>query len=341
MKRKTLLGLVCLLPFTANSEDYDNTCKHNALHFATSVERLPYVDNLLNRSNFDITDLNKQCQTALHIAVETGNVEIIDRLLTHLYANSDSNTTVDSIVNGNDETLLQLSLLHHQPQSLYHLLYEHKANPDHVAPNGLSAYDYNEKYGNNLTNKIFDVYKADMAKIELIDQHRENSESLANLRDDLEEKEYDLTVELSSLSLTGNHEEVTQLQREIEELKAYISRLEALLREQGIALDGHLNDIDGSRHTLSEIVARDKVSPDDLMTHIPENSDRAIPEAYDPGRMPDISDPVLDDIYADEMLNKGNLIYELLSRPILIIEPPKPKDSESSDPQKRSTENAD
>jgi ankyrin repeat protein len=121
--QKTILATFATLLFSYNlqSEETNNTskkpeiikeimsegenCKHNAIHYATSVERYPYVKGLLDRKEFTLYELNSQCQTALHIAAELGNVSLLNLFYDYLgnfeTVNSENQTPLMTAVKNN------------------------------------------------------------------------------------------------------------------------------------------------------------------------------------------------------------------------------------------------
>lgn len=148
MKNKILVSVLALAfatSFNSYAEDIFGKCKHNALHYATSIEDVEYVKDLLSSNQFSLKEYNKQCQTALNIAVELGNIDILEIFWKYL---GDFN-----IENDSGENLVQFAIKSKQPEALLYLV-KHGADPYLIASNGKNAIDYQNQYGNSLTESI-------------------------------------------------------------------------------------------------------------------------------------------------------------------------------------------
>jgi hypothetical protein len=295
----------------------DNICKHNTLHFATSVEKEDYVKNLLSLKAFNLTELNKQCQTAPHIAVEIGNLKLLETFydyLGHL-----------NIENGKGENLLQTSFLHQQPNVTMFLISKGE-NPHKEASNGMTAYDYQKQYGNNLTDKILKEFDARKDEKKFNDTKNKNDELLNGMYAKIEEKELTLkALQDKLMSGDGSVEEkerITTLLDELHDLKKYISDLEGIIKEQALELKKYQDFNVEKTEKLLKLAEHSSVKKNQLSTHIPEGQELKIITLL-PTKMEDIDDLddfEMTDISSDgEVVNDSMKIFELFSKPVIEI----------------------
>lgn len=310
----TKIFMCCAIVFSSSISAKDLNCKHNTLHFATSVEKPEYVKNLLERKVFTIEELNKQCQTAPHIAIELGNIELLEIFydyLGHL-----------NIENGNGENLLQATFVHQQPSVALYLISK-GVDPNEKASNGMSANDYQNKYGNNLTKKILDGYDSKQNESLFVKNQKENDKMLSGLKDRIKEKEDALKLLKESMD-SGNgtveeKERINSLLAEIADLKKYIFDLEEIIREQALELKKYQDQNFEETEKLLEIADFSSSKRGVLTTHIPEGQEGEIPVAK-PMKMPDVENLEMTDVASDgSVVNDSMKIFELLSKPLAEI----------------------
>ncbi len=306
--------MCCALAISFNTFASDLDCKHNTLHFATSVEKKEYVKNLLDREVFDLKELNKQCQTAPHIAVELGNLELLDMFYDYL-----GNLNIE---NGKGENLLQSSFVHHQPSVTMYLISKGE-DPTKKASNGLSAEDYQDKYGNNLTSKILENYKNQQTE-EVFEENQKNNDSILNdLKNKIAVKEKALKELQKSLEKGDANDEdklrIGELLAEIADLKKYIFDLENIISEQALELKKYRMNNQNNTDKLFEIAKKNSAKKEHLTTHIPEGK-RIDVVTDDDLRMSDIDDLEMIDVSNDgSVVNDSMKMFELLSKPIVEV----------------------
>jgi hypothetical protein len=299
--------------FLMSTNIYANTlnCKHNTLHFATSVDKSTYVKNLLDRKVFTLEELNKQCQTAPHIAVELGSIELLELFydyLGHL-----------NIENGNGENLLQSTFVHQQPSIALYLISK-GLDPNKKSGNGMSANDYQNKYGNNLTKKILDGYNAKKNENLFVENQKENDKLLSGLKEKIKEKENALKLLKESGSGTAEEKNrINSLLAEIADLKKYIFDLEEIIREQALELKKYQDQNLEQVEKLLEIADFSSSKRGVLTTHIPEGQEKNIPISK-PIKMQDVDNLEMTDVASDgSVVNDSMKIFELLSKPLAEI----------------------
>jgi hypothetical protein len=316
--KKKLICVSIMMCFGLNAQDNSQMknfeekeynpmrCKHNALHFATSVEDLSYVSKLLDLSVFNIKDLNKQCQNALNIASELGNVELLRILSKYLDSYE--------IYNGLGESPLQTAIKHQQPESVLFFI-ENGIDPNTKNKNGLNAFDYQNEYGTDLTLKILQDYKSNRKNIKLEEKSSEDNEDLLNLKINLKEKEDKLKdLELLVKNNPSMIENIKGLRENIESLQIIIKSLQSIIEKQKLEINNYKNN----KNNLSEEAELNKINKnkDSLESHIEDNGVilTKAPKILE-------NELVLSDISNDgEVLNNASKIFDILSKPIYTIE---------------------
>ena len=307
----------------SNANSNAKTCKHNVMHFATSVERVNYVKNLLDLKSFNLKDLNKQCQSAPHIAVELGNLEILELFydyLGHL-----------NIENSNGENLFQSAFLYKQPSVMLFLISKGE-NPRNIASNGLDAYDYQNKYGNNLTAKILEEYNVKENELNIVNKYKKKDQLLKDLYIQIEEKEKTLSLLMAKSKTDESINQIKELINEISKMKLYIQQLESIIRDQALLIEKYKSNNENKNNALIELsIESTPESTGTLVTHVPENSTtikKTEPLLTNSNKMKDIDlsetiikkDLELSDLSNDgEVLNDSMKLFELFSKPIFKI----------------------
>lgn len=320
--KKIILPLIAGLILSGNAfAENESSCKHNTLHFATSVEKIKYVKNLLDLKAFNLRELNKQCQTAPHIAVELGNLEILELFYDYL-GNLD-------IENGKGENLLESSFIYKKPSILLYLISKGE-DPYKKSSNGLSAHDYQDKYGNNLTAKILEEYDIKKAEKKVEEEQVKKDEILKNLHEQIDNKEKELTLLMAKAKTDESVKEIEKLTLEISTLKSYIRQLEEIINSQALELKKYKNLKNEQKESLKEASIKSDNHNETLTTHVPEGFEvHSLPE---PTKMEDvkiddknlkekIETLELSDLSSDgEVLNNSMKLFELLSKPIIKVE---------------------
>jgi len=311
--QKTILATFATLLFSYNlqSEEINNTsqksdiikeivsegenCKHNAIHYATSVERYPYVKGLLDRKEFTLYELNSQCQTALHIAAELGNVSILNLFYDYL-GNFET-------VNSENQTPIMTAVKNNQHQAVLFMV-EKGANLSSVDNNGKSVRDYFNTYGDYLTQKILRNNDNKQALSKFENSFNEKDTRLEELRSIIEEKEVRI------LNLTKNNadkELINALQEEVSILRDKIRSLEITIAQQKQELE--------ELRTLRELYDENVKSNVELSkarriefleTHIPEDKDKEYDKLLENFTKSDESDlnKMSEELKLMEMLSK-------------------------------------
>lgn len=286
-----LIGLLTSLPVISNTnEDIQKTdieCNSNVLHYSASINDLDYFNELLSLNTFTLTDLNHNCDSVYHIAIQNNNKNILETLFNYI--------DIKDIYNKNGENLIQYSIKHQQPEILIYLINQN-LNPEDVSKNEQSGIEYQEKYGNLVTEKILKDYERTQLLM-FVSQEKESYHAvLKDLKKRLEEKELLFDSELSISSQQHLRQEILLLRNQIEFLSNIINQknneienLRRLLKDSDI----DIKDNDKS-FTTGDV--------SDIINELSNNKGNLI------------------DIHPDEIEKESNVIFNLLSQPIYKLE---------------------
>jgi ankyrin repeat protein len=166
--KKILLPVGLMIVTSGAMAENIGSCKHNALHFAVSVERQHYVEALLQRDEFTLDELNKQCETVFHIATELGNINLLRILGEHYRGLGMENLA--------GENLLQSAIKYKQPEVLLFLI-RSGLDPSKVSANGKTAMAYQQEFGNTLSGAILNQHNV-IKQMEQLRKDLEESKSM-------------------------------------------------------------------------------------------------------------------------------------------------------------------
>jgi hypothetical protein len=301
----------------------DDVCKHNAIHFATSIEDISYVENLLIRKEFNLKEFNKQCQTVFHIATELGNIELLEIFYKELGSLN--------IENMQKENLIQSAIKYKQPEVLLYIMRK-GGNPYEKNSKGKDAFDYQSEYGGYLTQNILAEYDRNKFMNNLNQKQTEKDNDLKTMQSDMIAKQARLEELLKISDKTPELElEIKNLIKEITSMKDYIRSLEDIIQKQAKEVEKLKNIKILYDKELKKAANEQKSLNENLTTHIPEGASSYVPpidsviivnkiNKNEP--IKEIStNKILPEISSDGDVIKDSLVlFELLSKPIYKIE---------------------
>lgn len=257
-----ILGFSCIA--NANSSESENfinddifgKCKHNAMHYASSVRDLNYAKDMLDSRKFTLKELNKQCQTVFNIAIELGDIDLLKMFGEYLGS--------FDVENGEGENLIEFALKEKQPEVLLYLI-KNGVDPYKVSSNGKSAIDYQKEYGNDLTSEI------------LLEYQKRNNE-LDSLRSKIKVLEDELAQKtINSELLASKNNEITTLKAELDKKisENYDSSLEKNAKDskkvnvgqlKTYIPDGEISStlVEGKANVNSGVIVNSVVSSNDI-----------------------------------------------------------------------------
>jgi hypothetical protein len=320
---KSLFISTCILASSSMLASND-ICKHNAIHFATSVEDISYVENLLVRKEFNLKEFNKQCQTVFHIATELGNIELLEIFYKEL--------GTLNIENIQKENLIQAAIKYKQPEVLLYIMRK-GGNPYEKNSKGKDAFDYQSEYGGYLTKNILAEYDRNKFISSLSSEQTKKDENLKTMQSEMSEKQKRLEELLSVSNKTPELEiEIQNLIKEITSMKDYIRSLESIIQKQAEEVKRLQNIKNLYDKELEKAANEQKTLNKNLTTHVPENSAVILPiikndvvivnkvEKSVPIKETHMKD-ILPEISSDGDVIKDSLVlFDLLSKPIYKIE---------------------
>lgn len=266
-------------------------CNTNALHYAASINDLDYFKDLLNSGDFILTDLDKNCDSVYHIAVKNNNTDVLKELFLKI-------PTFD-IKNIYGENLTQYAVKNQTPESLIFLI-NNGVNPYEKSSNDKNTFDYQEKYGNVVTETILNDFEKTMQLEKHQDQNETYSKTLAMLTAQLHVAE----VELDRVVKENpeNVELIETLKNQINLLNSQIESLKNIIIEKEKEIE-----------FLKQQLLNSNINVDLI-----NNKDDNIEEAN--GVITEIlkrDDDILIDISNDgQALDDSMKIFEILSKPI-------------------------
>lgn len=298
LKTALIIGLSSTNISNAENDQAKNTqtqCESNALHYSASINDVDYFKELLNLNTFTVTDLNHECDSVYHIAIQNNNKAILKELFNYI--------DIKEIYNQKGENLTQHAIKHQQPEILIFLINE-GVDLNSKSLNGENSFDYQAKYGNEVSLKILNDFERSKL-LKTINNEKESYLGTLNAlvsRLDIKEDELEALEKNpnSPISATNLKQEIELLKNQIEFLtniindkNSEITRLKELLKTSNVDLDkidavNNLETLDVNAIIQSEIT----INKDGLI-----------------------------DISNDHELNDNkNKILNILSRPIYKIE---------------------
>lgn len=302
----TLLSSSNVIAETLN----DQLCKTNVLHYAVAISDLNYVSDLTKNHVFNLTDYNKNCETAFHIAVRVGSEEI----LSHLY---NIIQTYD-IKNKSGENLLQTAIDSKQYKILIFLLNK-GLDPDIKSTNGLNSFEYQEKHGDIVSENILNQY---LLNREFNKKDKDNKLYITELN--ILKNELTLNQEKLSELVEKNPENQEQIlfyRNTINSLELQIKNLEKIISNLEKEIENLKNQLKGSVFTtetsnvMVETIDKIEFEENTIIDNKKENKSNTNSENKDKNidKLPEITNN--GDIISDSFK-----LFEILSKPIYKVD---------------------
>lgn len=244
---------------TVSEPAIESVCKHTALHYATSIEKYNYVKALLDRKEFTLFELNYQCQTAIHIAAELGNISILNLFYSYL-GNFE-------VTNYKGQTPIMIAVENNQHQAILFMI-ENGVDLDKTDKTGKSVRDYFKENGDYLTQKIL-KNQENKKIISSFEVSKVNKDNKLNDLNEMISKKEELIIKMQKEGV--NPEIINSLKAEIETLRQNIADLEAIIQAQASEIAELKMMRSMSDESLHDSVNNSPIKKKEtLNSHIPE-----------------------------------------------------------------------